>query len=120
MDEIIDKLTEITGIAEQKAADLSAKMGVKVLPIIFKDGENDEYVVGYIKEPNRMVKAAILDKSLTGQFSAAAELLNVVIIKEASDPRITSEASENDKYFFAAALEAFSFITISSNLLKKK
>ena len=108
---------------QSRADAISKKLGgVKVHPLLFKenkDGTGDD-IIGFIKEPSRMVKMAILDKSATGMVSAAGELLEIILIKDESDPRIYSEGSDNDKYFMGAAMAAFDTVKISSNTLKKK
>lgn len=106
--------------AEKKAGELSVSMSVKVHAIVFQESEGSEEVVGFIKEPSRMVKLAVLDKSVMGGFSAASEMLESVLLKEHSDPRIYSEKSEDDKIYLGAVMAAYDLVKFSVNTLKKK
>jgi len=107
-------------IAEEKAKQLSEQLGVKVHALVFKETEESPEVIGFIKEPSRSVKYAVLDKSVMGGFSAAAEMLDVILLKEHSDPRIYSERSEDDKINIGAAMAAYDLVKFSQNLAKKK
>ena len=111
--------TEQTNYHE-KANELTASLGVKVHPIFFKESEDSPEIVGYIKEPSRMVKLAVLDKSVMGGFSAASEMLEAILIKEHSDPRIYSEKNEDDKIYLGAVMAAYDLVKFSVNTLKKK
>src|ERR1017187_4088246 len=104
---------------EQKADDLTAQLKFKVHPIVLA-GPDDTKIIGFIKEPSRLQKMAVLDKADRGMISAGGELLDVVILKEHSDPRIYSERSEDDQYYIAAALAGFATIKIAAHTLKKK
>jgi len=101
----------------EKAQQLSTRFGVKVHPFLLKNG--DDQVIGYVKEPSRLSKYRYLDKAMTGAMSAALELLEVCLIKEESDPRITSEAPENDIYNIGAATFCASLLNIATDSLKK-
>lgn len=105
---------------EIKAEELSKTHGCKVRPIIFKDDETSEDVVGYVKEPSRLVKIRVMDKLVTSPITAAAELLDIILLKDDSDPRIYSEKPENDKYYLGASLAAVSLVQLSNDLFKKK
>ena len=106
--------------AEQKALELTQQMGVKVHPLVFPDEVTDEPVVGFMQEPKRAVKLAVLDKSVMGGFSAADEMLDLILIKEHSDPRIYSEKSEDDRFRLGAVMAAFELVKFSTNSAKKK
>jgi hypothetical protein len=100
-----------------KAQELSKSLNVKVYPFVLKNG--DDKVVGYVKEPSRLSKYRYLDKAMTGAMSAAAELLEVCLIKEESDPRIMSEAPENDSFNIGAATFCASLLNVATDSLKK-
>ena len=105
---------------EQYAEELSKKnQGVKVHPIVFK-GNDEEDVVGYIKEPPRFVKLRVMDKGLTQPVTAASEVVDAYLIKEESDARIYSEDAANDKYYLGACLAAYNLVQMSVNQFKKK
>lgn len=108
--------------ANERAQQLTEQLNVKVHPIVFKESEEAEPVIGFLKEPNRMVKLAVLDKTLMGSFSAAAEMLDVILIKDESDPRLYSEKPEHDKFYLGAVKAAQDLIQISieQSAAKKK
>lgn len=106
--------------AEEKAVELSAQLNAKVHAIVFKDKETEQYIVGFIKEPNRMIKLALLDKSVMGGYSAASEVLESVLLKEHSDPRIYSERTEDDSIYLGAVAAVYDLIKLSVNQAKKK
>lgn len=110
---------EVKQLAAENAEALSRQLGVKVHPLVFKSGDG-EFIVGYIKEPARHVKLAVLDKSVLGGYSAAAEMLDAIIAKEHSDPRITSELPEHDNYYLGAVMAAYELVKFSVNTFKKK
>ncbi|CAB4126194.1 hypothetical protein UFOVP153_54 [uncultured Caudovirales phage] len=105
---------------ELKAAELSTKHGAKVHPLVFLIENSNERVIGYIQEPPRFVKLRVMDKGMTNPVSAASEIVDAYLIKEESDPRIWSEAPENDPYYIGATLEAYNIVTLAVNQFKKK
>jgi hypothetical protein len=106
--------------AVKKAEDLSVSMSKKVHAIFFKENKDGEEIVGFIKEPSRSLKLAVLDKAVQGMTSAAAQMLDSVLIKEESDPRIYSERSEDDEIYLGAVMAALDLIKVGQNTLKKK
>lgn len=105
---------------QAKADELSKKLSVNVLPIVFVDEDTQEQVIGFIKEPARFVKLRAMDKAMTAPMSASAELYDACVIKEESDARLYSDKPENDKYYMGATVEAFKTVEISVNSFKKK
>lgn len=103
-----------------KAEALTIKYECKVHPLIFRDADTKEAVIGYIKEPSRQVKLAVMDKGLTYPISSVAEILPVLLISEESDPRLSDEKPENDKYFIGACSVVYNIITMATNQFKKK
>lgn len=103
-----------------KADELSKTLGVKVHPIVFKETEDGPEIVGYIKEPSRLVKLRMLDKTLLGPYTAAAEVLETILIKGESDPRIFSESPEHDKIYLGAVMAAYETVRTSVDQYKKK
>ena len=107
--------------AEEKAVERSQKLGVKVRPMVFVvQAHGAEPVVGFIKEPPRQVKLAIMDKIHSGFYSACDQALDVVLLKEESDPRISSERSEDDVYRMGAVNLLSELIQYAANQLDKK
>jgi hypothetical protein len=105
---------------ELKAKELSEKHSCTVHPLVFKIENSEDNVVGFLKEPPRFVKLRVMDKGLTSPVTAASEVVDAYLLKEESDPRIYSEASENDKYYLGATLEAYNHIVLAVNQFKKK
>lgn len=103
----------------EKAGELSQRENCKVHPLIFK-AENDEMVVGYLKEPPRHVKLRVMDKGLTAPATAAAEVVDAFLLRDVSDSRIWDEKPENDKYYLGATMEAYNMINMAVNQFKKK
>lgn len=115
-----EKLKDAKQLAQQKAAELSEQLKTTVHPLVFVAAENEEPVIGYVKEPTRAVKIAVMDKSLVGMYSASSEMLEVILLKEHSDPRISSERTEDDKYYLGAVMAVYEMIKVSVNMADKK
>lgn len=104
-----------------KADELTQREGCQVHPLVFKaSAEEDDTVIGYIKEPPRFVKLRVMDKGLTQPATAAAEVVDGYILKAESDPRIWDEKPENDRFYLGATMEAYNMINMSINTFKKK
>lgn len=115
-----DKLEVAKAQAQVRADELTQSMGVKVHPIVFMGNSEDDIVVGYVKEPTRAVKIAVMDKSLVGMYSAANEMLDVVLLKEHSDVRIYSENPQHDKFNLGATMAVYELVKVSVNVADKK
>lgn len=102
--------------AQKKADALSIKFNCKVLPIVFHDEETGEDVIGFIKEPSRMVKLRVMDKAMTAPVTASAELFDSIFIEEESDKRFLSD----DRFYLGATMEAFKTVEMAVNTFKKK
>jgi hypothetical protein len=116
----MEQVKSVAEMADIKAAELTEQLGVKVHPLVFKDEATGQDIIGFIKEPSRQVKYAVLDKSMQGAFSAASEMLEAILIKEHSDPRIYSERAEDDQFNLGASMAAFQLVKLSANVAKKK
>lgn len=113
--------------AMNKGKELEKKFGLPVHTMIFfgknADGKYDEndLVVGYVKEPSFLVKARAMDKSLIGMaFTASIEILDSCLIKEESDPRILCETPGQDTYRLGAAEFCRCKILIAVDQAEKK
>ena len=105
---------------QKKADEIGKRLNCKVLPIVFKDEESGEDIIGFMREPNRMMKLRVLDKAMTSPVTAASELFDAVLIKEESDARFSSEKSEDDKYYLGGTMAVYSTVQMSVNTFKKK
>lgn len=115
-----DKLKAAKVAASEKAVQLSEELKVKVHPLIFFVEKDKEPVVGFVKEPNRAVKLAVMDKYATGFYSACSQALEAILLKEHSDPRISSERSEDDLYYMGAVYAVSEMIQFAGNQVDKK
>lgn len=118
MDEL--KLKAAKETAESKAKVLSEELGVKVHPLVFFTKESEDPVIGFVKEPNRAVKLAVMDKYATGFYSACSQALDAILLKEHSDPRISSERTEDDNYYMGAVYAVSELIQFAANQVDKK
>ena len=100
---------------EDKSAELAARYGCKVIPLVFLEPSSGEEVVGYLKEIPRLVKLRILDTMLTGAYSSCASIIEEYLLKAESDARIMAD----DKFYLGAVTEVYNMIQISVNQLKK-
>jgi hypothetical protein len=112
-------------LAEEKAEQLTkiykeTKGIFKVHPIVFRDEKTGDVITGFVKEPSRMAKMAVMDKALMGSFSAVEEILDSVLIKEESDQRMWSESQEFDDIRMGLVMAVYNLIRFKSNTLKKK
>lgn len=105
---------------EKKAESLSKIHSVKIHPLVFVEEETGEQIIGYVKEPSRLVKLRVLDKAISSPITAAGELLDVILLREDSDVRILSENPEHDKYYLGAVMAAMGIIKYSQDTFKKK
>lgn len=105
---------------QTKADELSIKHGVKVHPLVFSLPDSKGQIIGYLKEPPRFVKLRVMDKGLTEPMTAASTIVDAYLIAEESDPRILSEASENDVFYIGACMEAYNLVKLAVNQFKKK
>ncbi|HWB93502.1 MAG TPA: hypothetical protein VG605_16695 [Puia sp.] len=102
---------------KEKADKLADQLGFGVFPICFI--EAGEQIIGFVKEPSRLQKIAVMDKAMMGGYSAAEEILKEVVLKEHSDLRILSEKPEHDKIYIGAVMAVYDRIKFSTNTLKK-
>lgn len=117
-----EKLKAAKVEAAAKAQALSEELKTKVHPLVFviEKEEDDDPVIGYVKEPNRMVKLAVMDKFTSGFYSACAQAMETILIKEHSDPRISSERPEDDNYYMGAVMAVSEMIKFAANQVDKK
>jgi siroheme synthase len=101
---------------QERAEELSKKYKTKVSPIVFIDEDTQEEIIGFIKEPARMVKLRVMDKAMTSPMTASSELFETIFLEEDSDKRIMSE----DTYYLGATMEAFKTVEMAVNTFKKK
>lgn len=103
---------------QDKAAELTKKMGVEVTPMVFEPTEDDAaQAVGYLKKPGYNERAHAFDALVKGDMMGGAEAVFFkCLIKEESDPRLIND----DDYKFSAVSQCIKFVKGFDNLLKKK
>lgn len=107
---------------EAKAKQLSEQLGVKVTPMEFyTDEAKTDQIVGFLKDPPRLAKIRALDSAtITGAYSSGEQLLEVCLIPEASDPRISSQLPEYDAVYIGACYAASELVQLLRDQFKKK
>lgn len=109
---------------KDRAAELSVEhKGASVVPVWYLDPldpENGKPIIGYLKEPNRMTKAAIADELLKSTFRGQNIALEASLLKDHSDPRLWSTNQAYDPVIFSAGIEAAAFVKIALTQFKKK
>lgn len=104
---------------EQKAAELTESLKCPVHPFVFLL-QGKERVAGYVREPDRMEKIQYLDRVNISPASAAMNLLEACLVKDASDPRITSEDREFDSLHLGAITFIQNLMVLNYDVYKKK
>ena len=108
---------------EKKAESFKEKYKTfAVYPIVFIN-EDTKLIeaVGYLKEASLEAKLAVMDIAGQGRsYSCATQLLDVCLIKEESDPRISSTEPANHKFYLGAVTEASKLVKQYTNQFKKK
>lgn len=87
----------------------------EVHAVVYLD-DNGDKVIGFIMEPSQFTKIRAMDKAIREPYTAAAELLEAILLKEESDPRIKSV----DRFYRAAAVFVYGLLNYSANQFKKK
>jgi hypothetical protein len=105
--------------ADQLTEEYKSKGVFRVHPIVFKTDDGED-VVGFVKEPSRAAKMAVMDKAMISPMQAVEEILEHVLIKEHSDPRMSSDSQEFDDIHMGLAMSVFNLITFKVNAAKKK
>lgn len=117
------KLTKLTPEdIDAKAKEISKLLGgSKVTPFAFEENEEHGQVIGFLREPNLPTKIRALDSMGTDKiFMTGSTLLDSLLIKEHSDPRITDGNPAHDTYYLGASAEALALVKAARNTLKKK
>lgn len=118
-----DELTaEETKTYQDKADELAKKHEVsKVHPVVQIDKDTKERKVCYLKEPNYTTKIRVMDKVVQGgTYTAADELREAIVIKDASDPITYGESPECDAYKLGITDYCLTIVRRLSNQFKKK
>jgi hypothetical protein len=103
---------------EKKRVKLSEELNKEVYAHCFET-EKGEQIIGFFKNPDRLVKMRALDMSLQSWTNSADILLKTSLITEHSDSRIMSESSENDTIYFSFLLKANELVKFYSEQQKK-
>jgi len=106
---------------EEKRLELKEKLKRNVYSYIVKVDEND-YAVGYVKEPERLVKMRVLDMlAMQNGVSAAGDmLLSTSLLVEESDRRILSTDSQFDTLYLTMITNCIELIQVYADVIKKK
>ena len=104
--------------AEKLAKELSVS---KVHVVVQIHPETLERKVCYLKEPNYSTKIRVMDQATQlGVYTAAEQLREASVIKEASDAITYSESPESDDYKLGIVDYCLSMVNRLQNQFKKK
>lgn len=104
--------------AEAKAIELTAQYGKEITPFVFII--NNEPIIGYMQEPDRLTKMRAIDMYEASRTQAGGVILLAGLLQTESDKRILDEKPENDSIYLGAIDFATKFVKIASEQLKKK
>lgn len=107
-----------TKTPQEQAVEHSEKLGFKVEALVLNQGEDT--VIGFLKNPNREAKRAILDELLKSPTNAGKLYLDVSLVKEVSDPRLWSNDSDCDAIVMGAEMACVSKVELYQSEIKKK
>ena len=111
---------EMNQIVIAKADELSKSLGLKVMPLLHYYKPTDEWIVGYVKEPNRSTIRVAVDKlEKFGKLDAGDLILQTCLIEKESDSRIMDENMAYNGINSGACLEVLNLIEINLSLVKK-
>ena len=114
-------LPEEIEILEQSCIDLAKKHNVVKVHLYVGLGEDNERIVGYLKEPSYQQKLMAMGKlSTTDPFLAAEERRGVLTSEEDSDERTFSKSNSCDKYRIGMATTCLTLLEVAANAFKKK
>lgn len=106
---------------EQQAEVIAKRIGISKVHVYVGIDDNNDRVVGFIKEPSRMQKLFAMDKIATvGPFMAGEELRDALTLKDDSDPRTYSDSADCDKYVLGMTGTCVTIIEVAQNSFKKK
>lgn len=103
---------------EEIKINLSKELSKDITAHVFET-ENGEQIVGFFKDPDRLVKMRALDMSLQSWTNSADVLLRSCLIEKYSDERILKDGSEYDKIYFSFLLKANELVQFYSEKQKK-
>lgn len=112
--EIEKKNSELEKGFEAKAEEMSLTLKTKITANWVK--HNDEYVVGYMQEPDRFTKMQAMDMMVKSLTQASDIVLRASLIHKESDSRILDEAADDKIYlgFIMKAQESVQFYGVQS------
>jgi hypothetical protein len=111
-------------IIDQRKAAIESKLGKRVVPIVILEiGNPENRVVGFMVRPDLVTQLRLSDRGqqyMTG-FSQeeAHKVLESLLLKAESDPRITPDTEEGELYWKGAILCLYEFIKTAVPIIKK-
>jgi hypothetical protein len=102
--------------AKRLALEVNLKSEVHAFELLTKDGDQ---VLGFMKEPDRIVKMRAIDISMQSFMQAGEILLKSSLIVDESDSRILSENPIHDKIYIGAVMKAQELVSYYVDQLKK-
>lgn len=111
---------------EERRKEVSELLGgIKVHAFAYEETEEHGQVLAFLREPTLHVKLRALDsigvtEKANNLFGTGSTLVDSLLIREYSDPRITSGNTDFDMYVVALAAEAVGLCKAATNIIKKK
>ncbi len=96
-----------------KLDELKIKYNIGIIPLLIY--YNNEYIMGFVREPNRSQKSLALSKRYKSKYWAGMEILDICLIREHSDERLYSMDSKYDDLVLTAAFKIVDEIEYLSN-----
>jgi hypothetical protein len=109
---------------DQRKAAIESKLGKRVLPIVILEiGKPENYVVGFTIRPDLVTQLRLSDRGQQFQtgfsMEEAHKVLESLLLKAESDPRITPDTEEGEMYWKAAIICLYEFIKTAVPIIKK-
>ncbi len=106
-----------------RAKELQDKFGRRVEHMLIKndiDGDN-EWILGYLKDPPRPLKMEALDRiTKEGEFKSGEYILSISLIREESDPILSSGDYKYEDILMGAFYASQKILKINLDVASKK
>ena len=107
--------------AKETAERLTTEKGFSVSYMVLQGGKDkNDFVLMYLQNPSREAKRTIMDEIMKSPTSAGRLYIECALLKEDSDPRVSSSLAENDAIVMGAELACVPLIELYQTDIKKK
>ena len=112
-------LEQVEQEANEKAIQLTERLGEPINAHVINAGEQG-FVIGFFKQPNRMLKMYALDMSTTSLSQANDTILKSCLLIDESDKRILEDKPENDAIYLTFNMYASTLVELYNLNIQKK